>query len=468
MASATDSRHKSRLLREMSRNLNTTDRSIVSSTGSRHGTVSDTSDDFDPENPDEEVFQSTQQINVDLSQRLPQLRDTAKKYGRWNGGRQPDFVINTSAIGRAFPDFSQGGSSDDSMDIEVGRGAKTRQKGQGQTLSPRIQYSDNIDSPVVTVSNIHILGTPPLKGQSKISKAQDSLRNGLRKDSQSKHVPLREENVQPLEAARSRDKIQGYISGATISSNGGLRRTHTDLHAKVVDESDASYLSEGRPPAVSFAAKNSRFTNVKSRKATPAQVNSSPKQPLIGTVVDAPIGRLQEMQNETPSRPPSSGNANNNTLNPTAQSFLLPNMLEISDIVSGTVKESTPVFTRGGKVQTRFSSASTVNSVKENHAPVDGIPVPGDEKAIFLSLELLQERVAALEMEKADSQRVTDQLQRENYQLRAENREFQQRRRSDSALGDSGSDAGQSRDNKKLIAEKTSKSVGVGFSCTFC
>src|ERR1700722_16235083 len=113
MALSPNSRHRSRLIREMSRDLNKTNHSCASSTGSHHGTVSDsTVSDFDPEN---EAVMSTRQLDLNLSQRLPALRDTAKKYGRWNGGRQQDFAINTSAIGRAFPDFSQGGSSDDSM-----------------------------------------------------------------------------------------------------------------------------------------------------------------------------------------------------------------------------------------------------------------------------------------------------------------------------------------------------------------
>jgi FtsZ-binding cell division protein ZapB len=458
MAFTTDSRHKSRLLREMARHLDKADSSCASSTGSHHGTVSDSSEDFDPDNPEEEVFQSTQQMNFDLSLRLPELRDTAKKYGRWNGGRQPEFVINTSALGRAFPDFTQGGGSDDSMEIEVGRGAKTRQRGQAQIQIPGTQYSDDVDSPVVTIGNVQILGTPPIKGQTKTPKAQDASRNSLRKESQSKRVPsVRVESAKPSDASKSSERMPGYISGATISGNGEQRRTLTELHAKVVDESDASYISDGRPAAVHLTTKNSRFTSFQQRKSPLAQTNSLQKQPITDAVVDTLAGHRRALQEETPSRPQSSSNANTNTLNPTAQSFLLPNMPEISELVSTAGKVTTPVFTRGGKVQTRFSSAPIVNAAKEHHAPVDGIPVPGDEKAIFLSLELLQERVAVLEMEKADSQRTAEQLRSDNYQLQAENREFRQRRRSDSALGDSGSDAEHARDNKRLIAEKTSK-----------
>ena len=154
---------------------------------------------------------------------------------------------------------------------------------------------------------------------------------------------------------------------------------------------------------------------------------------------------------------PNNGTLNSNTFNPTNQSFLLPNMPDISELVSGTFKDGTPVFTRSGKVQSRFSSSG--NDFKGGHNGLDGIPVPQEEKDIFLSLQLLQEKVDNLEMEKANTQRVMEDLQREVYQLEAEKNELLKRRRSDSALGmgDSASDGENARDNQKLIAEKTSK-----------
>jgi hypothetical protein len=132
---------------------------------------------------------STRQMDVDFSQKLPELRDTAKKYGRWNGNRLPDFQINTSAIGRAFPDFSQGDSSDDSMPIEVGRGAKTRQRTSSQQTRP--QYSNNIDSPVVTIGDFQILSTPPMRSQPKPSQQQDAPRSSTRKAKVSAHQSAR-------------------------------------------------------------------------------------------------------------------------------------------------------------------------------------------------------------------------------------------------------------------------------------
>ena len=122
--STSDARQRrSRLIAEMSRNIKLNeisinssiaskrnhDRSYASSTGSNHGTVSSSSSgtgssrhgtisgdstrstDFDPER--DEALMSTQRMDFDVSQKLPQIRDTARKYGRWAPRRTDDFKI---------------------------------------------------------------------------------------------------------------------------------------------------------------------------------------------------------------------------------------------------------------------------------------------------------------------------------------------------------------------------------------
>lgn len=454
MAASFDARHKSRLIREMARDLNRHDHSVASSTGSHHGTVSDsTVSDFDPEN---EAIMSTRQMDMN-SQRLPELRDTAKKYGRWNGGRQPDFVINTSAIGRAFPDFSQGGSSDDSMEIEVGRGAKTRQRTPTQMTRP--EYSNNdIDSPIVTIGDFRILNTPPMKQPGKGQQQQDSRKISARKASQNQRASSAslKENIPPSNTA-SPAFLPDYVSGATRTSGGEPRRTLAEIHARVADESDGSFIGDERPPTVTFVAKNSRFNNFQPRNSPLSNISNQKTHQVTDAMVDALAGRRKASHMQTPSRP-STATINSNTQNPTNQSFLIPNMPEISELVSGTFKDGTPVFTKNGKVQSRFASNG---NDRGNHNPVDSIPVPEDEKAIFLSLQLLQDKIRDLEMEKANSQRVVEELEKHNFQLEAEKKELQRHRRSDSALGmvDSGSDGDYVRDHRKLIAEKTSKHI---------
>lgn len=91
---------RSRKIREMAQSIKNSF-SVASSTGSNHGTISPDST-FNPAK-DDEVFMSTGLMDYDLSAKLPQLRDTAKKYSKWQPKSKPEVIINTSAIGRAFP-----------------------------------------------------------------------------------------------------------------------------------------------------------------------------------------------------------------------------------------------------------------------------------------------------------------------------------------------------------------------------
>lgn len=437
-------RHKSRLMREMSRDLN---HSIASSTGSNHGTVStdSTMTDFNPDK--DEIIMSTRQFDTDLSHtnpKLPKLRDTAKKYGRW-APRQPEFVINTSALDKAFPDFTQG-SIDEALDtesIEIGRGAKTRQRGTSRNL--RFDYSDNFDSPIV-VGDYKVLRSPQ-RGQEEVtdSSIKDTKRNNSQKltSAQQLRTVSQKENRQ----TNTQKSATGspYVSNASIAS-GGQRRSLAELHAFVADDSNGSFTTDVRPAQRSFQAKNTRFSS-----QTKASQQATKKQQLEEILAE---------KFRTSSGTPSKGQgtkhqavntASSNTPNPTQQSFILPTMADVSHMVAAETGTGIPVVVRGGRVQSRSQ-----NGFSGRFNDVDGIEVPAEEEDIYLSVELLQSRVAQLELEKADSQRTINELKRENFQLQAETKELERRRRSDSALGmaDGGSDSDRDR---SVIAEKTSK-----------
>ena len=89
------------------------------------------STDFDPEN---EAIASSNIHDGDTTQRLPALRDSAKKYKRFTRLSEPAVAIHTSSFRNAFPDFTQPGPSDSSVSIEIGRGIKnTDKKNIGKT-----------------------------------------------------------------------------------------------------------------------------------------------------------------------------------------------------------------------------------------------------------------------------------------------------------------------------------------------
>ncbi len=135
---------------------------IASSTGSGHGTISgDTTNasragslgidqrticsEFSPDNSD--IFASTGimdyrfQLNPNPKPQqspktqtpqpkhaAPELRDTAKKYGKWAPKTATSPVISSATLRNAFPDFTQPGPADDTPTM------KSRKENTGMSM----------------------------------------------------------------------------------------------------------------------------------------------------------------------------------------------------------------------------------------------------------------------------------------------------------------------------------------------
>ncbi|RDL33591.1 uncharacterized protein BP5553_07959 [Venustampulla echinocandica] len=430
------SRHRSRMARERSRDVNNSMLSVASSTGSNHGTVSTDSTistDFDPIR--DEACMSTQQLNTNYSQKLPELRDTAKKYGRWQPRSQQEFVINTSAIGRAFPDFSHAGSSDDTFNVEVGR-APTR-----HPSNPRVEYSGSPSSPIITMGSTKILHTPK-RTSTNHSILQDALRNRSFKETAQHNSTEQKENIPP--ASQGSAKASPYISHASRTIS-GERRSLAELHARVADESDGSFIGQERPVTSTLQPpKNSRFANGQAQNLQRVSASpnvSSKRQP--SEVVDEAMVRAAS---NTPSKPQVGPQkiphytTNSATPNPTQQSFLLPGMRAASDVDSGTFNNGVPVFAHGGKIHNRHTSKATL--LNASFGPVDAIVVPDEEEDIYELINLLKARIARVEAENGDQKHIINDITKDNHQLALERKELPDYVRPDSALGmgDSGSD----------------------------
>jgi hypothetical protein len=387
--------------------------------------------DFDPDK--DEAIMSTRQMD-DFTRRLPRIRDTAKKLGRW-APKPQDFVINTSAIGRAFPDFTQGESSDDSMSFEVARGAKTQRNLSNARVEPLTEYSDNIaSSPIVFHEDFNLITTPK-RGQPKESILKDALRNSAAKIAP--RSDSRKENIPPQDILHS-TPVRGspYISHASRTSS-NERKTLAELHARVTEESDGSFIDHERPATVTLQPKNTRF----------CVSTTQPRQKSFVTNKHPPNNHATEKirANSASSRAQSSNATNSTPTNPTTQSFILPNVPEVS-LNAGTLMSPVPVFARGGKVQSQSMSSTTR---RYPHEPVDGIAIPDEEEDIYLSLQLMKARVAKLESEKRDDKQKFVDLGVQLDQLRAQKQEHG-KRRMDSALGsgDDGSGADDDRYNE--------------------
>ena len=453
MSKSTSQNH-ARLIREMARETNKSSRSSQRSQASP--SPQPTVSDFDPEN---EAIMSTQQIDNNVQQ-LPNLRASAQKYNRFSrpsrimdsvGQSEPDYAINTSAIGRAFPDFSQGASSSDggSMSIEMGRGAKRASDGPIARLGLSKEYSsqahldleeDSLDFAAPAIGDYVVTGTPPLHQRPSSVKVTETTRGSTQRDGQRRRTSgLRQE----LGSASSpKAKTNDYGSSESRKSSAEHGRTLAAIHARMRNENDTSHIREERPPTTDLTARNTRFANAKGHQ-NPLAVGALPTKfsSTQGLVTNSNSGRKGKAHK------PSTTNAG------TQQSFLLPDMPNMSELVSGIFEDGTPVFSRHGK------SRSSRFVKNPGHADLKEIPIPEDEQAIFLSLKLLQDKIAVLERNQGEKEEVIHVLEQENQALESER--LQQRRRashrSDSALGHSESDS----EERKLVIEKSRKLIHI-------
>lgn len=101
----------------------------------------------------------------------------------------------------------------------------------------------------------------------------------------------------------------------------------------------------------------------------------------------------------------------------TNQSFLLPDLSNINELVLGVRKDGTPVAKRSSR--SRFTSAS-YNPHSQAHIPVSGVAVPHDEKAIYASLQMLKGRLTQLEMENSEAHKRAEEYEAEVINLRSQ------------------------------------------------
>lgn len=449
MTGSTSSQQRAQLIREMSKDMNRTRNSSGSSQHSLDlASPQPTVSNFDPEN---EAIMSTRQLDNN-AQQLPELRASAQKYSRFTRP-EPDFAINTSAIGRAFPDFSQGGTSfdEDSLSIEIGRGLKkgsNSKAGRLNEYSSNAQLSldgDSMDISAPMIGGYQVTGTPPLTQRQSSKKTNEAARGFLRRDAQVRRPSGVQKEVNGPSPPPS--KTRDYGSEESRKANGENRRTLSSMHARVRDENERSRHSEERPPTLDLTARNTRFGNVKGQQTA--------SNGVMPTTYTSKRGLLQSLA-------PKIEQKSHNVATPqgTQQSFMLPDLPNISELVSGVYEDGTPVFSRHGKPRaSRFASASGQTSKGQDYIGVNEIPVPADEQAIFLSLKLLQDKVAILEKTNAEAENAIQELQEKNRVLEGEKNDRRRVPRSDSALGTTDSDGGNEigGSQRKLLIEKNRK-----------
>jgi hypothetical protein len=388
--------------------------------------LSDTSftvSDFDPEH---EALASTREFG---SPQLPNMRYQDE---------EPDFAINTSTLDRAFPDFSQLPTSEeeeeDGFDGEVSGGvdpgARSESEGElslelGRGMGKSSRRLDDSRDSVMSFQNSVRSSSPAVRVEYPTPQKQQPARStrravseNLRKDAQLRRATQAQKGIMsPQVSGKSRDQ----------------RRTFSDMHAKVRDNYDGSFLGDERPAPVDVKPRSTRFNQVNNSQEIAEAIERASRE--------AYAKERKGSQAGTPRKNiPTSNAINHNTTGDTMtrQSFLLPDLPNISELVSGVYEDGTPVFSRQHKIRSsRFVSPpydATDVSMTREHVPLDAVPIPEDEKALFVSLRLLQDKVSELEMFKSDAEKRIDNYRQENAALKAGRSRHSQKHQVDDGL----------------------------------
>ncbi|ODH51466.1 hypothetical protein GX48_02332 [Paracoccidioides brasiliensis] len=415
-----------------------------------HASREPTTSDFDP---DHEALVSTRQLDND------HLHPQSKR-ANWDDAHaeqepDPDFVINTSALHRAFPDFSDASSleeeeedddeDEDDLSVEMGRAAKKTSQ----------QLDDSRDS-VMSVDGSKYSALPagregrfgsrsPRAPLRPITNRASTGRDSLRKDAQIRRASLAmKDSNQPKDI-----KLK----------SGSQRRTLSEIHAKVNETYDGSYISDERPAKVTLTTRNTRFSNRRTNDQSSRLADAGNKASGKNYLKHYNAGDVEQAQlrRQLPSKTTDS---NGTTDNPTHQSYALPDIPDLSELVSGIYEDGTP---KGRSRTTRFTSppAMGVSTYQPpEHLPLDSIPVPDDEKAIFVSLKLLQEKVQALQTDKSDMEIRLEEMEEEILILRNENARLrkQDKKRFSMYGGDEDINNG---GVGKLFIQKNSEYIGI-------
>lgn len=394
--------------------------------------------DFDPER---EAMASTRQM--DNNNQVSQANGRASTRYREPIREEQEYAINTSALENAFPEFSPiHTSEEDDVSIEVGRGTTKPARRLDDSRNSLMSIENSIRSSSPAIRLDYPLNTPRSAIRSAPKRAASE---NFRKDAQLRRASLAHKEALESQISRSNRK--------------GQRRTFSDMHAKVRESYDGSFIGDERPPAVEVSARPTRFANAN----------------LSGQIADAVERATREAYAKETRRGKTPSNARSVPVNGTyttdmvgdtvtRNSFLLPDLPNLSELVSGVYEDGTPVFSRQSKARTtRFTSPPNdgADLPTREHLPLNSIPIPEDEKALFVSLRLLQDKVAELELAKSEAEKKVEEIRQENSTLKsakARQKEKQSRPRNYDMDNE-----GHGREDGKLMSEKKSECTHLDF-----
>jgi hypothetical protein len=390
---------KARAIRELSRSLNGhSPRSIPSpspppSDSNPTQQLSNTSNFF---NHDDVLMSTQHRIEDDTNTlpRFPRIRSTAKKVGSWQL-LQSEQPIDTSMVNKQFGDFDHS-ASDEDVSVEQGRGGRRSNR----------STPGKVNSSLGAFNSLYDLTPPSAQPRKSIAAETGSLR----RDAQIRRASRNDmDTISPRPASMRNSPVPA-------ARHERKRTSLAQLHAKVSE--DESSFMDARPDTITYQSKSNRWGAPRSRQ-TSLQMDG-----IVETAVQA---------HGTPRSRPATAQTG------TAQSFMLPDLPNLTELVSGVFQDGTPVFSKSTPARSRFAAPNNGRGGRRqpNHIPIDSVPIPDEEKAIFAALQLLQDKVSELESERAEAEKRIEEQDLEIIELKATTHAQENARQSgrDSGLG---------------------------------
>jgi hypothetical protein len=330
----------------------------------------------------------------------PRMRSTAKKTGAWQPMRSDAPNVDTSMVNKEFGDFDSHPLSDeDDFSIEQSRALPRSNRSTPAKLNNN-DFNSLYDM------------TPP-SGRPRKSLGAET--GSLRRDAQ-----IRRASRNDLDMTVS-PRPTSMRNSPAVPSQDRRRTSLAQLHAKV--SQDESSMFEERPPTLALPqGRGSRWGNPTTRHSS--------------LQVDGAVDASPRTTNTPRSRPATA------TQNPTVQSFILPDLPNLTELVSGIFEDGTPVISKTTAARSRFRGANNGSGRPSNFIKVDSVPIAPEEKQIFAALQLLQDKVELMERERTEAEKKIESQELEIIELKATTQAQERLTRNSSALGSTDSEKG--------------------------
>ena len=272
---------------------------------------------------------------------------------------QPSYVLSKDALKNVL------GSDEDSVSSyedteEIGRGdtmqqsvtADSRHKESVQSENPIPDEFRGVFSPLPAVP----------KGQVKQKKTRGSHKDA---NARLSSIGSEKENVDPVPQ-------NANDNGWNSSTEAQTRKTLATLHSRAQVGANGSNVFNEAPPTFTInSTKSTRFNGGNCANVQPLKSKMRQKAPVTED----------------------------------GQSFVLPDMNNMSDLVTGNLGNEHPISSgKMAKPRVAFThNAPTGSPIR--YIVIDGVAVPFDEEAIIASLRKLEEKMASLQLFKDEAGR---------------------------------------------------------------